>query len=291
MKNRLFKAFLCAILAIAIIVSSTVGFGAVIKDETNEIIIYDETITLKNNEVFISAYNITENYQGSLTLSADNSEDSIVVKGTDLLNGPQKMSTKAGVFYAFKPGVGTSAIGGKSYKYDNTGGMYRKVRAKLSRYYFFNEDGSHTTEDFTYHFGDTEYDGKSSYKSVLVIASGAAITFAVPDKNGFVEFYTSTAIDVAPAYYATFSYTIYTDTSIITGGGGGVNGSYMVDFKKGRLRDTYISIGDVTQLQLYLSKMVEFSDINKYRADVDNNNEVSILDATQIQLYLAKIYG
>lgn len=205
MKNRILKAFLCAILAIAVIVSSSIGFGAVITDETNEIIIYDETITLKNNEVYISSYNITENYQGSLALSADNKADSIVVKGTDFLGKAKKMSTKAGVVYEFNPGVGTSAIGGISYKYDTTGGVYRKVRAKLSRYYFFNEDGSHTTKEFT----------------------------------------------------------------------------------KGSVKNYSVSIVDVTKLQLYIAKYVEFDRMQQYRADVDYNNNVSILDATKIQLYLA----
>lgn len=53
--------------------------------------------------------------------------------------------------------------------------------------------------------------------------------------------------------------------------------------------DNYVTIADVTTIQLYLAQKTELSKLDIELADVNIDDDVSILDATAIQLYLAKI--
>lgn len=52
--------------------------------------------------------------------------------------------------------------------------------------------------------------------------------------------------------------------------------------------DGKVSIFDVTEIQLYLAKYIEFDERDSIAADADRNGKINIFDATQIQLYLAK---
>lgn len=287
MKNRFFKASLSVILAIAVIFISTISFGAAFSNETNDIIVLDQTITLCNNEVLFNSYNVTENYVGSVLLRDVDGPERINVAGTECIDAEKIVKATPNVIYDFYTCLPNGAGGGHSFSFDNTAGVYRKVRLKLSRISYFNEDGSHKQGDFNYHFGDPEYVGRNCYESCLVILSGGAINFVVPDKRGFVEFYTSTNIGVRPSYYTEFHYKLHEDGRYISGGGGGINGGTIKGFAKGCVRDSSISIADVTEIQLYISKMTDFDKMKQYRADLDCSNTISILDATQIQLFLA----
>ncbi|MBQ8538786.1 MAG: hypothetical protein IJ433_03950 [Ruminococcus sp.] len=287
MKNRFVKASFSVILAIVVIFSSTISFGAAFVNETNDAMVLDKTISLKNNEILFSSYNVSENYVGSISLEDVDGPEVIEFAGTECIDAEKIVKSTPNVVYDFYTCLPNGAGGGHSFKFDNSGGVYRKVRVKLSRSSYFNEDGSHTTDRFTYHFGDPEYVGVNCYESCLVILSGGAINFVVPDKRGFVEFYTSTNIDVRPRYYTNFHYKLREDGRYISGGGGGINGGTIKDFAKGCVRNSYAAISDVTEIQLYLSRLNDFDIMAQYRADVDCNNVISILDATLIQLHLA----
>ena len=285
--NKFIKACFSVILTITIIFSCCVSYGAAFSNETNDIIVMDSTVTLNNNEVFFNSFNVTENYPGSIKLVDEDGTEKINFAGKDCVDGPKTVASTPNVKYKFYKCLPNGYGGGHTFTFDNTGGVYRKVRVKLSRYDYFNEDGSHTQGGFDYHFGDIEYVGKNSYLSCLVIVSGAAINFVAPDKRGYVEFYTSTNIGVGAGFYTTFDYILRENGEYSSGGGGGINGGNINEFKKGCLNNYSASIVDVTDIQLYIAKSVEFDKMTQYRADVDCNNDISIIDATKIQLYLA----
>ena len=288
MKSRFFKTSLCLALAISIVFSCSTGFEASFANETNDIIFYDNTITIDNNEVLFNSFNITENYPGSISLYDQNGADNIDFAGTECIDGTKIVKSLPEAKYKFftrlpKSGSSVSILG-----FDKTGGVYRKVRLKLFRYGYFNYDGSHTQNGFDYHFGEKEVVGESNYTSCLIIVSGGAINFVVPDSKGFVEFYVSTNIDAKTSYYTEYYYNIYKNGVLqSTGNNGGLANQPMNDFTKGCIKSSYISIADVTEIQCYISKMTDFGIMQRYRADVDNNNDISILDATKIQLHLA----
>ena len=288
MKSRIFKSLLSAILAVAIIITGTVSFSAAFSNETNDIIVLDNAITLNDNEIFFYSFNLpTENYEGRIVLQDENGSERIDFAGKDCVTESKTITSTPNIEYKFFVGLSSGYGGGKIRKFDKTGGVYRKVRFKLCREGYFNEDGSHTQEDFTYHFGATEYIGNDSYSSCLVIVSGGVINFVTPDKRGYVEFYTSTDIGEDTTYYTDFAYQLRDNGKNKSGGGGGINGGYIDEFTKGSMQYSRVSIMDVTELQRYVAKAVEFDKMKQYRADVDCNNSISIIDATMIQLYLA----
>lgn len=53
--------------------------------------------------------------------------------------------------------------------------------------------------------------------------------------------------------------------------------------------DGKVTILDATQIQRYLAKIIDETEINLANSKVDDDNKVTILDATQIQRYLAKL--
>ena len=286
------KRVIALIIAAMMVAMSCVGFSAqTYESEDKTTIIYDETITIDNNEVCVCTYNITENYLWHAELKDTETDELIKVMGADCVDEPLIVKTTEGATYKFYQRRGSAGGGGKIFSYDNTGGVYRKARIKLSQYGYFNEDGSYTTDKFTYHFGDTEYVGESEYMSSLMILSGGVINIVAPDENGFVEIYISTNIGQTTSYYTDYSFKIRTETQNSTGGGGGINGGSMYNLIKGAVNGKFssIDITNATKIQLYVAKLNSFDTMQKYRADVNNNDEVDILDATKIQRYLAKL--
>lgn len=165
--------------------------------------------------------------------------------------------------------------------FNNTGGTYEKIRIKLSDFSsYFNEDGTHTStlgdETHTYNFTD-EGDGHSSY---LIFVSGGAITFAVPDKNGMVEIYVSTALGERACYTTDF----ISDPGI----GGGIACAALKDLTIGEVicKGGFVSIVDATLIQKYLVGSYEFDDTAKRNADVNHDGKINIVDSTEIQKYL-----
>lgn len=284
MMNRYFKISLCLILAITVILSASVSFGAESNNDINFEILTDTT-ELCDNSVLFYTYNVPENYTGQAELTDTKTAVKTVVMGKDCIETPLVIETTSGAEYKYT----TSGGGGQILNFDNTGGVYRKMRLKLSYSPYFNEDGSHTTDVYTYHFSGTEYVGRDYYFSSLVIVSGGAINFVTPDKNGYVEFYACTNVDTTVHFSTSFQYERYTETSFEHGAGGGVSGCRINEFTKGVLDNkSTVSINSATIIQRYLAKELEFGKMQEYQADVDNDYRISIMDATKIQRYLVK---
>lgn len=173
-------------------------------------------------------------------------------------------------------------------------GKYQKVRIKLSDFNsYFNSDGSSTHESLVdsslidYHFGLPEKVNDATYYSSLLLFSGAAFTSVTPDKNGEVEFYVSTKIGVSTYFSTDFGFT----TSRSSGGGGGTYRTIAICKGNAKTNNNTVSVDDATYIQLYLVSLLDegFNSLQKFNADVDNDDDVTIKDATYIQLYLAKL--
>ena len=53
--------------------------------------------------------------------------------------------------------------------------------------------------------------------------------------------------------------------------------------------DEDINISDATEIQIYLAKLTDFSDLQLAAADTNSDGVVSIDDATRLQMYLAEL--
>ena len=170
------------------------------------------------------------------------------------------------------------------HSYEDTGGLYKKVKVKLSEVdadNYFLIDGSHisTIFDDTHKYNFT--DEGNGYISLLAIDSGGAITRTHPDKDGNVEFYVHCKIGSVPEWHTFY----VTKTNASSGGWE----DKMYALTKGNVDlDNNISITDVTEIQRYLASIKDLSDMSKFNADVNNDDAVSIFDATEIQKYLAR---
>lgn len=171
--------------------------------------------------------------------------------------------------------------------YNNTGGTYRQIKLKLSDFSsYFNEDGTRTYtlggETHDYNF-TAENDG---HTSGLLIVSGASVTFAVPDKNGYVTFYMSPNIGDGVRFKTTFR--VSTENAIVSGGG-------ITSFFKGLMvgdadSNNYITVLDATYLQKCLADIenLDTDALTKFRCDTNGDGVINVADATAIQKYLVK---
>lgn len=176
------------------------------------------------------------------------------------------------VFKYVEKNTGGSWGSAPSLRMLNKNEEYRKIRVKLGEYSdYFNSDGTHTENGHKYNFKAQE----NGYFSMLTIHSGAAITAVTPDKNGFVEFYSSKRIG---AY-------VYFSTEIFTGNtSGGVVRQEIKDFTVGDAdTDGKVTVTDATIIQKYLVDLAEFNDAVTVNADVNDDGVVDIKDATMIQ--------
>ena len=90
------KIVIATILCVGIAVSSCVSSGAkTIKSEDKSIIFYDETITIDNNEVYVCADNIDDDYIWSVGFKNTQNDETFFVKGADCIKNPQVIKTTA----------------------------------------------------------------------------------------------------------------------------------------------------------------------------------------------------
>ena len=290
MFSKYSKILVSVMLATIITVLSCVSFGAQsYESDDKSIVIYDETIVLNDNEVYCCSYNITQNYKwGVFWKFGDNKENSTeIIWGKDCVENPYVLSLEPDTTYHIYQKGQSGYSGSQKYTFDTTGGEYRKVRYKLANHDAFNEDGSCSIDGINYYFSDDQHIDNGTYSSSLVIVSGGVVNFVAPDENGCVEFYVSTDINERVKYYTDFRF----EKGSSSGGMGGTNGGNVEGFTKGITNDSPYSvrISHATEIQRYMAKQHKFTNMQSYRADVDNNDVIDIVDATLIQMYLAKM--
>ncbi len=283
------KKLLCIVIAIVLIAKSVFCAGARGYAYSNPDFQYlDETLTIKDNQVYICADGITENYCWGVYLKTEdgNSGKTDVYLGKDCLSKPQILSVDSDIAYSVweKGNLGSSGSA-IHYKFNTTGGTYKKVRYKLSNIDRFNEDGSYTDRGIDYYFAEDQHIDGGTYSGSMIVVSGGIISIVAPDKDGYIEFYITTDIGVIAVLHIAFDYK-YENVSGICGGFGVEIG----DFTKGITNDDIeIRIAHATLIQRYLAKQHEFVGLENYRADVNCDGKIDIFDATLIQLYLAKV--
>ncbi len=298
------KRFLSAIMAVVLVVLSTVCVFAEETEKTDiDFKVLGDSFTLENNQIAYTSHNITKNSTWGFSHNTVNGEDYQEFMYGELVDGIKIFDTIPGEAYNcyyFKPeyyGVSSKGIYKENYKLENSGGLYRKVRVKLSDLDdYFNEDGSHSREEDNlageryYYFGEDENIGENRFSSTLIIVSGYCINVVAPDENGYVEFYTATKIGYYPHFYTSYAYWYVDDDGHYrAGGGGGMNGELFTDLQLGSVNASLgVYIKDATYTQMYVTKLKDFDYMQFYRADVDGDGKINIIDATKIQLYVAK---
>ena len=89
MINRVFKTAVCFMLAAMMVVLSCVAFSAqTVVSPDNATIIYDETITINNHEMYIFTDNIADDYIWSLELLDFDTDKRTYYKVKDYINNP-----------------------------------------------------------------------------------------------------------------------------------------------------------------------------------------------------------
>ena len=268
------KKILSLTIAVLLVLISTV---CVFATETEDVLVsaepdiqfLGETITLKDNQVMYTTYNLTEDHGWGVKLT-NSDGPSIIRMFRDCVDSPQIINTLKNTTYDLWTCDYSSSSGTQRINFATTGGEYLKVRVKLNAISdYFNADGSHTKNGHNYYFGDVEYVDDDRYSAGLAIVSGGIINGVAPDKDGFVEFYISTDMNASTRYFTDYSYYIVGGG---TGGGGGTNGASIPNFKIGSVDgDHGIYIKDATKVQMYATKLMKFDEMQKFRADVDRD--------------------
>ncbi len=304
MRKSLAKKLLSLVICILMIAMSTVYAFAVETEKSSiDFKVLDESFVLENNQIAYTSYNITENSTWGFMHTSANGKDNQEFMYGELVDGIKIFDTipnETYNCYYFKPeylGMSSRGIYLDDENFSNSGGLYRKVRVKLSDLDdYFNEDGSHSREednltgDIYYYFGDDENIGENRFSSTLIIVSDSCVNAVAPDENGYVEFYTATKIGYYPHFYTNYEFWYRDDDNHWrAGGGGGINGVLFTDLQLGSVNASLgVSISDATYTQMYIAKFKEFDHMQYYRADVDGDGKINIIDATKIQLYVSK---
>ncbi len=247
----------------------------------------NDFVSVRNSEIYFYNYNVAVTNEYGAKFENENTED-IQLFANDCIKGSIRKPAKKGVVYKFYQISDYGEKGTQNYCFDNTGGIYQKIRVKLSLIDNFNDDGSRTAEGHNFYFSGAEVNEVGRYSSSLIFISGACVNFVAPDKDGYVEIYVPIKMNVSTRYYTHFRYYINaTETSVNIGG---YNGRYVDHFRKGDVNvENNVQISDATMIQRYLSNYEDFDEITKFRADVDCNDKVDIFDVTLIQKYIAKL--
>lgn len=240
-----------------------------------------KTITIPDNQVRVFTSNLTkDNCYGNVLLN------NTTVAISDCIDKYETVSTESGKEYKIGINLGAFAsITSDKYSYDKTGGTYEWVKFKI--YDFadrgFNENGTVTNQKngdiHDYNFTSED----DCYKSVLLIISGAAITVAAPDENGYVAAYISTNLGDKTEYMTEF---LYRKDGISTFGGGSryrLYGLAMGDTNQ----SGYVNIYDAGLIQKYIAGEEAFDSLSEHNADVNHDGRISVEDVTTIQKFLA----
>lgn len=119
----------------------------------------------------------------------------------------------------------------------------------------------------------------------MFFQSGGVFTGAVPDSNGYVEFYVSTKVDHSVNYFTEYGL----DVGLTSGGGGGTNGSEIYKLTFGNINLDYsVNVNDASLLQQYLSGNAEFDSLQMYHADINRDGKINVQDVTALQNALSE---
>lgn len=279
--KKLISIALCAVLTAGAVVPA----NAAVK-QNKDYQILDSKITTKNNTVSIYTYNMKDTGSGGgFVLEGRTSKKEYKYIFKDYLSASKTISVPSNETYNVWSCC-TGGMGGTTYlDLSQTGGEYVKVRVKLSAISSkeFNSDGTHSYDGHTYNFTYQKVND-GYYDSALIFQSGGVFTGAVPDSNGYVEFYVSTKIADKTKYYTEYHYSV----GFTSGGGGGINGGDVSKLSFGNIDlQSGVNVNDVTALQQYLSGTLELDSLQYFYADVNRDDVRDVRDVTTLQKAIA----
>lgn len=297
MKTKFFKKMIAVGLAVSSLFAmfstttvfaddsiENIGYKEVGKEEIPNDILKFYTTGIDDTKSFMTF--VGEKKDNSFTI---NFSDCIDVPKTLVLPNDDTYRVSFRLRYKNRGSFGVSDIWRHSYS--NLGGLYKKVKVKLSDIYptYFNTDGTHTNELFD-NVHDYNFSEEDGYTSNLIFESGAAFTEVRPDKNGEAEIWVSRQIGDITEINTNFQATGLGDTGNTTYTGGGVRALPVDCLMCGNADlSKAVDIKDATIIQQYIAGLTEFVGLSKFNSDVDNNGTVNISDVTEIQKYLARL--
>lgn len=263
-----------------------VSANAAVKQNKNYQILSSK-ITTKNNTISIYTYNMKNTGSGGgFVLDGQKSGKRYKYIFKNYLSAPKTITMPSNEKYNIWTCLSSSMGGTTNLDLRQAGGEYVKVRAKLSDINpnEFKSNGTHTQDGHTYNFTrQTVKDGY--YESVLFFQSGGVFTGAVPDSNGYVEFYVSTKVDHSVNYFTEYGL----DVGLTSGGGGGTNGRDIYKLTFGNINLDYsVNVNDASLLQQYLSGNAEFDSLQMYHADINRDGKINVQDVTALQNALSE---
>ena len=273
---------LCAVLA----AGGAVSANAAVK-QNKDYQILSSKITTKNNTISIYTYNMKNTGSGGgFVLDGQKSGKRYKYIFKNYLSAPKTITMPSNEKYNIWSCLSSSMGGTTNLDLRQAGGEYVKVRAKLSDINpnEFKSNGTHSQDGHTYNFTrQTVKDGY--YESVLFFQSGGVFTGAVPDSNGYVEFYVSTKVDHSVNYFTEYGF----DVGLTSGGGGGTNGIDIYKLTFGNINLDYsVNVNDASLLQQYLSGNAEFDSLQMYHADINRDGKINVQDVTALQNALSE---
>ena len=125
-------------------------------------------------------------------------------------------------------------------------------------------------------------------RSNLSCLSGGILTKVYPDENGEIEIYVNTKVGSMVE--------LLVNGSISVTGGDGTYG-YFASPRLSKLTfgnvngDYYLSVSDVTELQLYLAGCKELDSLGMFHADTNYDGIYDVKDVTHLQIGISKLKG
>lgn len=282
------KKTIAAILSAAVFLSGFACFGASAAEKT---FTYRSLgrLRLSNYYAYMYNYNINEKYPNGFYFENNdtgqkyylNPEDSIAKGVTAVFLPPNQNGYKEWEYYDNSGAA--SSYPQKFFR--ERGGEYERVRVSLNdlNVSLFHADGSFT-HDFgdgithTYRFG---YEDEKHYASLFVVSS-AAYTAVTPDSNGEIECVVSREVGVTPLV----------NIAAFNGEKGKRShstGCSLSQLTMGNVNlDGWVSISDVSLIQLYAAGKEALQPLALRNADVNDDGMINVLDATIVQIYLAR---
>lgn len=284
MKKLISIALVAVMVAGSVITANAADTKAVKPHKGIEIL--GSPIKTKNNTVSIYTYNMSKAQTGGFVLDGQKSGKRYKYIFKNYLSAPKTITMPSNEKYNIWTCLSSSMGGTTNLDLRQAGGEYVKVRAKLSDINpnEFKSNGTHTQDGHTYNFTrQTVKDGY--YESVLFFQSGGVFTGAVPDSNGYVEFYVSTKVDHSVNYFTEYGF----DVGLTSGGGGGTNGREIYKLTFGNINLDYsVNVNDASLLQQYLSGNAEFDSLQMYHADINRDGKINVQDVTALQNALSE---
>ncbi len=285
--KKIISTLLCAVIAFSGVITVNAVQTEKVIEKHKGIEFLDDSFIMPDNTVrMISTVNVDmpgmSSYLPLYNIKSDNKYELIFSKN---LNEYKDVEIDPSEY-----GYTTS----RSCRFDSTktGGLYVKVKIKLSEFKeCFNDEG-HYYEDyfankyFNYKYNKYEVMGYDS--STFKFISGSYVKRTIPDENGEIEVYLHKSDNVGEKAYALVGCS-YSNGKKQTSSAisealnkltfGNVDGN------------EYLDVKDVTTLQLYISGLNELDELGLFHADTNCDGIYDVKDVTHLQLGIASLKG